>query len=110
MSRRCPCAVSCWQTYLFTALKEEDIWVNPIGDGTPNEWDPMEDQRRLVWILVEQLEQNVDDDGKDEERGKSCHNDNGRGLFADSITYEGGNRCKETHGVPLRTATQGLSA
>jgi hypothetical protein len=42
-------------THLCPALSEELQRINSIGDGAPNDGQPVEYQRRLIWIPEEYL-------------------------------------------------------
>lgn len=52
---------------LFAVLLEEARRIHAIGDGTANDGEPVEDDRRLVGIFEEDLLGNIDDDGQNQE-------------------------------------------
>ena len=37
----------------FSAGEEEFVWVNAIGDCTSKKRNPMENDRRLIWVFTE---------------------------------------------------------
>ena len=50
------------ESHLFSTVEEELVGVNAVGDGAPNQWDPMKNKRRFPWILKQKLSKDVDDD------------------------------------------------
>jgi len=53
--------------YLLTTGKEELVWVNAVWNGAANDRNPVEYERRFIWILEEKLFQYIDEDGDDDE-------------------------------------------
>lgn len=54
-------SISPWGgSYLLAGLVKERIRVDTITDSTSNKGEPVEDQRRLMRALEEQLAQDVD--------------------------------------------------
>ncbi len=83
--------------YLLAAFEEEDIRVDAVRDGAAEEWHPVEDQRRLVRVLEEQLAEDVDDDGEDD-KGHEAGRDHHRGGSArDHLDHGRGQSGKEAH-------------
>lgn len=63
------------ESYLFAASKEELIRVDAISDGASNDGHPVEDNRRLIWVLEKKLMQDVEDYRKDDKGGETGSHD-----------------------------------
>ena len=68
---------SRWQArpHLLSTLEEEVVWVDAVGDGAPNDGDPMKHERRFVRISKDQLAEDVEQHGQHEEdqHGRGNH-------------------------------------
>ena len=53
--------------YLLSAAEKEFVWINAIQNGATNKRDPVEDKRRFIRVLEEELAEDVQDDSKDNE-------------------------------------------
>ena len=54
-------------TYLGAIFLEKARRIHAVGDGTPYQGKPMEDNGRLIGLLEEDLVQDIEDDGEDDE-------------------------------------------
>jgi hypothetical protein len=57
--------------HLVSAALKEGIWVHAIGNGVSDDWEPVEDHRRLIWVLEEELVHEVEEDGEGNEGGEA---------------------------------------
>ena len=59
-------------THLGTAIVEEFIGVNAVTDSATEEWEPVEDDRRFMRVLEQELTQDIDHYRQDSE-GQCAH-------------------------------------
>ena len=57
--------------YLFLVRKEEFERIHTIRNGTPYHRKPVENERRLIWILEKKLGKDIEDHSEDKKGGKS---------------------------------------
>lgn len=92
---------------LLPVLLKEAVRVHAISDGIANNWQPVEDERRLIWVLEEQLAQDVKDDGESDEGGKCSEADGSKTTLGDLGLERGedspGNILNDTHSVVVRS-------
>lgn len=74
-------AAHCSWSHLLPAVEEEVVGINAIGDGTADKGYPMEDQRRLVLVLQQNLRQDIEEDGGGGEACEGEEDDEGGGGF-----------------------------
>ena len=73
----------CRSTNLFSTLEEEGVGVHAIGDGVSNDREPVENNRRFIWVLEQELAQDIEDDGDDDEGRESSGNNDGETMLRD---------------------------
>ncbi|KAI4169714.1 MAG: hypothetical protein LQ348_007228, partial [Seirophora lacunosa] len=61
------------------------IRINAIRDGAPDERDPMENQRRFLRDLEQQLAQDIEEDDEEEERSCGRGEDDARGSIGELV-------------------------
>lgn len=61
--------------YLLPAIEEEFVGLNTIGDSASYKGHPVENNWGLLWISEQQLIEDIEDDGKDNKRSKTCNDD-----------------------------------
>jgi hypothetical protein len=84
-------------THLLLAGKEELVGVDAVGDGAADDGDPVEDERRLIGVLEQQLVEDVEDDGEQEEGAKAGRNEDGEGRVGGEVAHRAGDISENTH-------------
>ena len=62
--------------HLFSAPKEELVRIDPIDDGTSEEWNPVKNEWRLIWILVHELLEDIEENHQNGKRENPTRDDN----------------------------------
>ena len=99
------CAIAS-PTHLLLSGKEERIRVHAICDGIANHGQPVEDQRRLIGVLEQQLLQDIENDGKQDKGGEAGGGDDGRGRVGGKVAHGAGNIGEETHNARQEATTE----
>ena len=68
---------------LLSACEEEFVWVDTVRDGTTDKWDPVEDDRRRLWVSEEQLAQHIEHNGENDESEEDGSEQYARGVCAE---------------------------
>lgn len=88
---------------LVSVLLKETIWVHAISDSVADDWKPVEDERRLIWVLEEQLAQDVENNGESDEGGETSKANSRESMFGDLLLERwedgGGKILENTHDV-----------
>ena len=97
---------------LVSVLLKETVWVHAISDGVTDDWKPVEDKRRLIWVLKEQLAQDVENDGESDEGGETSKANSREPMFGDLLLerWEDGGRkiLENTHDVVKRSISRAM--
>lgn len=64
----------------------------------------MEDYWRLIWLLNQELTEDVEDDSEHNEGESACSNDHANGFIRHEIAQRLCEDCKEAHGRKRLTA------
>ena len=67
--------------YLLPTTKKEFIRVNSVGDSTADEWHPVEDQWRFIWVLEKQLTKHIENDSNNKEGNYASSDEHGGGFI-----------------------------
>lgn len=60
---------------LALAVEEKDVRINAVCNGAAKVWYPVEHQRRLIWVLENELAEDIDDNGEHNEGDEDSAND-----------------------------------
>lgn len=96
-------------THLLLVGEEERIRVHAICDGVADDGQPVEDERRLIGVLEQQLLQDIEDDGDQDKGGEAGGDDDGRGRVGGKVAKGAGDVGEKTHDGQ-QEATTGVKA
>lgn len=83
--------------YLLLVGEEEPIRVHAICDGIANHRDPVEDHRRLIGVLEQQLLQDIEDDGEQDKGGETGSDKDGKRRVRRKIGQWASESGEDTH-------------
>lgn len=88
--------------------KEELVRIHAICDCAAEHWEPVEDERRLISFLEEQLFQDVENDDNDDESREANSDLGGQRESGRELAHGASNVGEETHGDSVRISRSKL--
>lgn len=95
-----------WRAYLGFAFEKEAVGIDAVRDGVSDDWEPMENDRRLIRVLEKELAEHIENHTDRHERDQGRESDNPGWGRRGALGQRASNCGDETHGAADRKAQQ----